>query len=388
MHRDRLRLPVLFCSSAAAGWIGWSGEPSLLPAAMAFPGIWSLARTRWQASAVSSAYFLAASSGLPQGVATFYAADLWPGLLLWLMASTSFVTVHTIVWTGSSGWKRACCYLVACLVMAIPPFGITGWASPLTAAGALFAGWCWLGLIATAAGLAAMTTRLRPAAAVTIAGFWLWSAATWTDIEIPNDWRGVELEMGSALGRDAGLAQQRDLLAMVARAQANQVDVVILPEGALGFWTPTVERLWRRALAGNDVTILAGASVADASGYDNVLVQIGRAESRILYRQRMPVPIAMWQPWRTWVGQNGGAHAHAFQPADQMVGATRVAVLICYEQLLVWPVLQSMSGAPDIVVAIGNGWWTSGTSIVDVQRAAVLAWARLFAKPVVFSFNT
>jgi hypothetical protein len=71
-----------------------------------------------------------------------------------------------------------------------------------------------------------------------------------------------------------------------------------------------------------------------------------------------------------------------------MVGATRVAVLICYEQLLVWPVLQSMSGAPDIVVAIGNGWWTSGTSIVDVQRAAVLAWARLFAKPVVFSFNT
>jgi K+/H+ antiporter YhaU regulatory subunit KhtT len=61
--------------------------------------------------------------------------------------------------------------------------------------------------------------------------------------------------------------------------------------------------------------------------------------------------------------------------------------LICYEQLIVWPVLQSMLEKPDIIVAVGNGWWTSGTSIVAIQRASAVAWAKLFAKPLVLSFN-
>jgi hypothetical protein len=47
-----------------------------------------------------------------------------------------------------------------------------------------------------------------------------------------------------------------------------------------------------------------------------------------------------------------------------------------------------MLGRPDVVVATGNGWWTSETTIVDQQHAIVRAWARLFGMPVVFSFNT
>lgn len=388
MRHDRPCLPVLVCSSVAAGCIGWSGAVSLLPAAMAFPGIWSVCRSRRQAGAVSAAYFLSASRGLPQGVATFYVTDIWPGLFLWLAASIGFVVVHSLCWTKTAGWRKASRYLAACLLMAIPPFGITGWASPLTGAGVLFAGWGWAGLAASAAGLAVMTTRLRPVAAIVLTGFWLWSAATWTDHLIPSGWQGVNLASGSALGRDTGLNAQRDLLATVRKAQASGGSIIVLPESALGFWTPTAERLWRRELADDALTVLAGASVADASGYDNVLVSISRTESRILYRQRMPVPIAMWQPWQSWMGQTGGAHAHVLAPAGRMVRGQHVAILICYEQLLIWPILQSMWDDPDVVVAVGNGWWTSGTSIVDAQRAAMLAWARLFGKPVVFSFNT
>jgi hypothetical protein len=43
---------------------------------------------------------------------------------------------------------------------------------------------------------------------------------------------------------------------------------------------------------------------------------------------------------------------------------------------------------PDIIVAVGNGWWTGSTSIVPIQRASVEAWSRLFHKPLVFSVNT
>ena len=59
--------------------IGWSGHELALPVAMIFPALWALSPSRLVASLVSAGYFLAASRGLPQGVANFYAADLWLG---------------------------------------------------------------------------------------------------------------------------------------------------------------------------------------------------------------------------------------------------------------------------------------------------------------------
>lgn len=87
-----------------------------------------------------------------------------------------------------------------------------------------------------------------------------------------------------------------------------------------------------------------------------------RREVLILYRERMPVPVSMWQPWRGWIGQGGGARAYLFANPIVELAGTRIAPLICYEQLIVWPVLQSMLHSTDIVVATGNGWWTAGTA--------------------------
>ncbi|NTF91587.1 conjugal transfer protein TraB [Agrobacterium rhizogenes] len=387
MRCDYLRPTLLIFASIAIGVVGWSGYVLLLPVAIGFPILWSLTRTRTLAVLVSAGYFLAASRGLPQGVAAFYSSDIWPGLLLWLCASVSFVAVHTVAWTGTRG-LRPFRYLLAAVIMAIPPFGITGWAHPVTAAGVLFPGWGWWGLGLMTAGLAGLVTRIWPAVAIALTGFWLWSAAVWTDPKLPEAWRGVDLELGVSLGREAGLQRQRDMIATVRRAAGNGARFVVLPESVLGFWTPTVERLWTGALADGDATVIAGAVVIDADGYDNVLVAIDRNGSRILYSERMPVPGSMWQPWRSWFGESGGARADFFANPIASIGASQAAPLICYEQLIVWPVLQSMLHDPDAILAIGNGWWTEGTSIVAIQRAATTAWAKLFAKPLVIAFNT
>ncbi|PDS33787.1 conjugal transfer protein TraB [Rhizobium anhuiense] len=388
MCRDYLRPALLIFVSIAIGVVGWSGHVLLLPVALGFPVLWSIARTRSVAALVSAGYFLAASRGLPQGVAAFYSSDIWPGLLLWLCASLSFVTVHTALWATSAA-LRPFRYFLAAVVMAIPPFGITGWAHPVTAAGVLFPGWGWWGLGFMTAGLAGLVTRIWPAVAITFAGLWLWSAASWTEPGLPNGWRGVDLELGASLGRDAGLHRQRDLIATVRNAASDGARFAVLPETALGFWTPTVARLWMSASGDTDATVIAGATMLDAAGYDNVLVAIDRkGESSILYRERMPVPGSMWQPWRSWFGESGGARADFFANPVVSVGANRAAPLICYEQLIVWPILQSMLHDPDLVVAVGNGWWTEGTSIVAIQRAAATAWAKLFAKPLVIAFNT
>jgi hypothetical protein len=96
----------------------------------------------------------------------------------------------------------------------------------------------------------------------------------------------------------------------------------------------------------------------------------------------------MWQPWRFLFGESGGARADFFANPVVAIGPSRAAPLICYEQLIVWPILQSVLHDPDFVVAVGNGWWTKGTSIIAIQRAAATAWAKLFAKPLVIAFNS
>ena len=388
MRPDWLQPLTFALASATTGYIAWSGHALALPAAIAFPALWSMARSRRTASVVSAAYFLAASRGLPQGVAAFYESDICPGLILWLVASSGFVFVHAALWSPHSGGWKALRYTIAMVLMALPPFGIVGWAHPITAAGVLFPGWGWAGLAAVAAGLAIMTTRYRPAAAFALVGFWLWSAASWTAPELEQRWQGVDLQLGNSLGRDGSLARHRDVAATLRIQRRPGSTYLVLPESALGFWTSSVERLWRQQLSGSDISMFAGAAVVEPDGYDNVLIRVSKDGSEVLYHQRMPVPGSMWQPWLPLRGKSGGARANFFANPVVTVGGLRIAPLICYEQLIIWPVLQSMLHDPDLVVAVGNDWWTKGTAIIGIQRSSAVAWARLFGKPLVMSFNT
>ncbi|GEC17672.1 hypothetical protein NWI01_35640 [Nitrobacter winogradskyi] len=79
--------------------IGWSGVTLMLPLALAFPSLWVVAPSRLAAAGVAAGYFLAASRGLPQGVATFFDTGLAWGIALWLLASSAFVVIHMVLWS-------------------------------------------------------------------------------------------------------------------------------------------------------------------------------------------------------------------------------------------------------------------------------------------------
>jgi hypothetical protein len=72
----------LIGSAVLIGALSWRGQVLLLPLAMIFPALWSMAPSRRSAGLVSAAYFLAASRGLPEGVAN-YRADALYGYALW-----------------------------------------------------------------------------------------------------------------------------------------------------------------------------------------------------------------------------------------------------------------------------------------------------------------
>ena len=377
-------LPAL---AASVGVVAWSGEPLLLPIAMLFPTLWAFAPSRIGAVLVSAGYFLAASRGLPQGVVNFYGSGFGAGFTLWVGAAIGFVLVHAVLWTACPGISRSTRYLLAAVLMSIPPFGIVGWAHPITAAGVLFPAWGWLGLVAAVIGLFTMTTRYWPIAIAIFGGLWIWSAATWTPPKMPEGWIGLDTQFGGGQEVYTNYEHHRELITRVNAAVNDANSVVILPEGAVGFWTPMVERLWLDALVDVDVTVNAGAIVVNAAGYDNVMLEISGTNANVLYKERMPVPVSMWQPWKKLAGEVGGAQAHIFaNPVFDFAGL-RIAPLICYEQLLIWPILHSVMLSPDAIIATGNGWWTTETTIVAIQGGIAVAWAQLFDLPLITAFN-
>ncbi|MEP3436084.1 MAG: conjugal transfer protein TraB [Hoeflea sp.] len=382
--RDGLVCLSFIAGSAVVGAIAWSGEVLALPAAVLFPTLWAFAPNRFVAGLVALAYFLAASRGLPVGVSIFYASDMWVGLGLWLTASVLFVLVHSLIWTSKSGWRKPLRYALAWILMSVPPFGITGWANPITAAGVLFPDLGWFGLIAMAHTLSAMTTRAWPIVALIVGAFVALSAKGWSEPGPPEGWIGIDTHFSyTSPGQHADYAQHLATLALVQDAAKAGAKNIALPESAFGIWTPTTEHLWVSALQDLDVTVNGGAVIVGAMGYDNVMIEVSGKGAHIVYRERMPVPVSMWQPWAS-----GGARAQIFGKPTGRFAGTLVAPLICYEQLLVWPVLQSMFYEPSVIVATGNGWWTGDTNIVAIQKAAALAWASLFGVPLVIAFNT
>ena len=75
-------------------------------------------------------------------------------------------------------------------------------------------------------------------------------------------------------------------------------------------------------------------------------------------------------------------------PGVVKIDGQRVAVLICYEQILTYPVLASMLRRPTVLVGISNAFWFTGTPIPRYQANAVRAWARLLGIPYLLAVNS
>ena len=114
---------------------------------------------------------------------------------------------------------------------------------------------------------------------------------------------------------------------------------------------------------------------------DNTMLVVG-AESATFY-QRVPVPVGMWQPFsRISVPLRLNA------PGVLAIDHQRAAVLICYEQMLTFPILASMLQHPTVIVGISNTFWVDGTTIPRYQATALRGWARLFRLPYFLAVNS
>jgi hypothetical protein len=374
---------------ALLGAVAWSGHDACLALSFGFLPLFLLQANRWAAYKVALAYYAGATWPLVPGANTFFRPHhpFWLALMLWLTASV-FLAIPWGLFHFRS-WP-ACFWSVplALAATSLPPLGLIGWASPLTSAGILFPGTGWLGISAVL--LLPWGMTYRPRVGLPLGG----ALVVLANVIYPGDppprvtWEAVNTTFGrSELEHTDPILEFQHADWIQQRALSSSAKVIVFPETAVPRWNDATEAFWEPtllALGASGKTIVFGATVplAASSQRFNAVIVRGASEPT-LFCQRIPVPISMWKPL-----SQDGFPLHLTGRGSLGVAGERVAVLICYELLLTWPLLTVSLERPTILIGLANDYWASQTCIPTVQHSALTAWARLFRLPKLMAVNT
>ena len=407
-------------AAALTGLLLSSAHPAGIAVSVVMPAIVMSQSRRCTACAIAAVYYAAALWPLIPGARNFFGPDVSAlvAIGLWGSASLLLALPWLLMWSPrhrEAIWRAP----VAIVLTVFPPLGIIGWASPLTAAGILFPGTGWWGVFFCAASMGALAVwPARTAAVMTALSFAL--NVSFHSPRPPLEWEAVNTAFGGvAHGNTDPIAEYADAQWIQQKALTTGAKVLIFPETIVPTWTPATDTFWQQTLdrlRTSGKTILVGTRVpipshdaeparydfsADLAAlggqrlptsrtghrteagfpYDNALVVRGAETGS--FQQRVPVPIGMWNPLKPM-----SARLNLNSPGVIVVHGQRAAILVCYEQLITWPVLISMAQRPTVLVAVANDYWVADTPIPSFQLAAVRAWARLFRLPYFSAVNT
>ena len=375
-------------SGFGVGATAWSGHLAAIPLSLLIFLLLGFQQTRTRALGLMVSYYGGATWQLIPGAATFFGDHASPvhAVVLWVGASLLLGVAWLPLWSQNRGTRLYTIPMAICLV-AVPPLGLIGVASPLTAAGILLPGMAWFGLLLTllicgllasypAAGIALTIICSVPAQLV------------YHEPQAPSDWQAVTTHFGGVgLDTRSPLAEYTAAQWIQQTALRSPAHVIVFPESVVSNWNEATDIFWASTfelLKREGKTILVGANVSDALSphYFNSLVIRG-ATQQSDFLQRTPIPIAMWTP-----GSDRGVPLRLDGAGTLRVAGRKGAILICYEQLLIWPVITSFKEHPGLVIGIANDYWARTTTIPDIQRASLNSWARLFHVPMLWAENT
>jgi len=440
----KYRNGLSLCSAIAMGLGVSSGHALGIIAAAGMPLACLAPTTRKAAFKSTIGYYVAGLWPMLPGLDRYvgHSITLLIPLTVWTFTATLLSIPWTIAWTSNRLhclWRAP----LALLATVVPPLGIIGLASPLTSAGYLFSGTRWIGLAAVAfmpgIVLSTWTLNLRRRCIVLCLAIGFCIGFTIEGriflrghAEAPRGWIAVNTHFGdvSQPFREFPAAQF-----IQQKAADTSARVLIFPESVVPRWSEATEAFWRQSLdrcrARGQILVIGagvpaktrrpkddrerlsdlrsydfGAAVAALQTMDTALpravhgnlfskdlikprpepidnaVLVAGAESATFY-QRVPVPVGMWRPFNRI-----SVPVRLTAPGVLAVDHQRAAVLICYEQMLTFPILASMLQNPTVIIGISNTFWVHGTTIPRYQATALRGWAKLFHLPYFLAVNS
>jgi hypothetical protein len=419
---------MLLYSSIALGLGVSTGYPLGMIAAAAMPLACLTPGTRKAALKSAFGYYAAALWSMIPVLEAYWKSQPLIPLLLWIFTALLLSLPWTVAWTSQRFhylWRAP----LALVATVVPPLGIVGLASPLMGAGYLFPGTGSTGLAAVgllpgillsahALSLRARAVVIGLAASACIACHVSYSG----DAEPPSGWMAINTHFGNVSGplRDFAAAEfiQR-------KADESSAHVLIFPEAVVPRWSEATEVFWHQSLDrcrtrgqilaigaglpdkpvrndrerlndlrsydfGEAIEVLKSGSTRTIHGptrpplperVDNTVILVG-AESAT-FNQRVPAPVGMWRPF-----DRTSAPLRLTAPGVLVIDHQRAAVLICYEQMLTFPILTSMLQHPTVIVGISNTFWVDHTTVPRFQENTLRAWAKLFRLPYLLAVNS
>ena len=413
------RIAAWGMAGAVLGALVWQRLALGFGALWLVPLAWGATSVPLEAGALMAGYYGAALSGSIVAITLFEGP--WAGVPGWATCTALLAAPWALARAGHAGrrFPRAGAplrYLATLVVVSLPPLGAIGMASPWVAATASFpdTGVLGLGLAAVASAvLVIFGARVR--AAVGLRPFGEWSLDRWaaagaavslvlmagTLLSPPKPHLPASFVAITTHNRESAgppplarvLRQNRELIARLSVDIAHKPPhtTFILPEDAVVHWSPfTASAWWPLALKAyrHHDTVALGVymrPVGDTEKRDALLL-MGRHAGLVTARQ--PMPLTEWRPL-----PDSGTRAHWMRLGPTRAFGPPVAVLICYEQLLVWPVAEDFLGStrPQVLIGVSDHWWvepgTLDATEARMQAQVLRAWGRLYGVPVILADN-
>lgn len=346
---------------------------------------WRSVDRRTEAYALMVGWYAGAASAIPSIWVHFFGG----GWLMGTMTLAAFAALMALPYTlVPRRWPRLG-VIVGLLLTTVPPLGLLGMASPLIAAGAMFPGLGIPGLLLLTALFALSGLRSRLGDLAIMAAV-LWGAVNigYTPPAPPDNAWGATTWLGkSPVTVQAQFARQDELKSMVRQTILQGAKLIVLPEGANPQWDDGQAFYWSdvRALAAqHHAQVLIGVYAQGISPSDSRdgLFDLGTGK---LYPAMMPMPIGMWRPWvRDEFRENFPIRWDAPTIIPTVDGPA--AYSICYENLILWPLLRAVPNRPRFLISAANQWFAQGNLSVPQMRSIEMQ-ARLYGLPLLQAVN-
>ena len=273
--------------------------------------------------------------------------------------------------------------IAALAILALPPLSLVTVAHPLICVGQWFPATRWLGILLPLFDDPSLPLVRAEATQRVFCSRRLSSRhVRWTPPAADPHVAAINTHFGGSafVPRSSLVLYQQERL-IQTEALKHPDSVVLFPETVV----PTWSRIDRRPLAAthsarwsNSTRPFCSAPRSRSQLHKAVEISCSRADSVRTSRMfnAYQFRLAMWH----FGGRDGFPLMLRYPPTIRVLNQ-HAAVLMCYEQLLVWPALQSLARDPDMLLAPSNDYWASKTAIPAIQHEAAKRLGRPLGYP-------